>query len=128
MTEAEKIYKAIFKTEIPLAVNERFQKASDLSTAGYSQADVGNYHRVLSRISDLEALELAARLKNKFPLLVLKFKIMIYLAETLPENRKYYINTKGRRITGFAVMIYSGFRTMFKFIKGWILLKFLKNV
>jgi len=127
MDEAEKIFRATFKSQISLPLKERFNKASELFTITYSKEDIDAYNRALEKISDLEALELAARYRNKLPVLVLKFKLMVYLAETLPENLKFFINRKDRRLIGYILIAYSGLRSMVKFIKGMFLLKTLKN-
>ncbi|MBE0460732.1 MAG: hypothetical protein IBX60_03760 [Candidatus Aminicenantes bacterium] len=127
MDEAEKIFRSIFKSQISLPLRENFDRASKVFTAAYSKEDIDAYNRALEKISDLEALEFASRYRNRLPLLVLKFKLMVYLAETTPENLGFYVNRKDRRLIGYISIAYGGLRSMVKFIKGMFLLRILKN-
>ena len=128
MDEAEKIYKAVFKTQIPPPIKERFLRASKKLSAGFTQEEMDEYRYVMLKISDLEALELAARRKNRLPLLVSRFRLMVYLAETMPENRKFFLGLKSRRLIWPWCIKFSGLRTVIKLIKGSFLLRALKNV
>jgi hypothetical protein len=122
MDEPEKIYCAIFKSPIPLPIKERFQRASKDLSAGYTQEELAQHNRAISKVADLEALELVARHTKKLPLLVMKFNLMIYLAETLPENRNFYINRNNALCKGWAFLIFSGLRMIMKLSKGLFLL------
>jgi hypothetical protein len=51
---------------------------------------------------------------------------MIYLAETVPECRDYYINRFDTKTTGWIFLFMSGWRTVIKFIKGLFLVKAFK--
>ncbi|MCJ7679673.1 MAG: hypothetical protein MUP70_03010, partial [Candidatus Aminicenantes bacterium] len=73
-------------------------------------------------VRDLEALELAARWRGRLTPLVLRFRLMVRLAETWPENRDLFINSRRRRIVGWTAAVYGGLRTAFKLIKGLFLL------
>lgn len=126
MDEADKIYSAIFRSPIPLPLKERFQRASKDLSAGYTQKELTQHNRAISQVADLEALELAARHTKNLPVLVMKFNLMVYLAETLPENRDFYINRKDTRHKGWAFLIFSGLRMVIKLSKGLLLLVKLK--
>lgn len=127
MGEAERIYEAIFKAPIPLSIEGRFHKASQELSSGYSDEEKNEYRLALSRVSDLEALELAARRKNRLPMLVSQFKLMVYLAETLPENTKFYLNLKNRRLIWPFSFAFSGLRSAIKLTKGLFLLRASRN-
>jgi len=122
MDEAEQIYHSIFKDTIPLQLKKRFQEASKDLSAGYTQEEIVEYNRALQKTSDLEALELVVRHMNKLPLLVMKFHLMIYLAETIPGCRDFFINRSDTRFAGWIYLFLSGWRTIFKFLKGLFLL------
>ncbi len=126
MDEAEKIFYSIFKTPICPSLKERFQRASTNLSAGYTQEELEEYDRVVNAINDLEALELVARHAKKFPLLVVKVHLMIYLAETMPEYRSFYINRNDTPYKGWIFLFLSSMRTALKFLKGFLLLAKLK--
>jgi len=128
MSDAEKIYKALFKRDVPISIEERYQKAFEALAAGFPEARVEEYKAAVEGIHDLEALELAGRYRKKLPLLVHAFMVMVYLAETLPENQSDYINFKTRRFSGFLSMAYGCCRTVVKFMKGLFLLRKMNNV
>ncbi|MFW6131824.1 MAG: hypothetical protein ACOC5F_04415 [Candidatus Aminicenantaceae bacterium] len=125
MDEAEKIYKAIFKNEIPPLVKQRFLKASEELFSDYSKKNIEEYKRALSKISDLEALEFAARRKSRIPLLIIKFRLMVYMAETVPENSRFFINRKDKKFTGKLSVLWIGMKAVWKYIKGLFLLRML---
>jgi hypothetical protein len=119
--EARKIYAAIFIREIPLLVLDRFVIASKRLNQSVPQTEMDSYYRALKACNDLEALELAARYTRRFPLLGRKFRLMAYLAETLPENQPYFINERSSFLAGMTRSAAGTFRTVFKMMKGlWI--------
>ena len=101
-TEARKIYAAIFGREIPPLVLDRFVVASKRLNQSVPQAEMDSYYRAMSACDDLEALELAARYTRRFPLLSRKFRLMAYLAETLPENQAFFVNERSSFLAGMA--------------------------
>lgn len=127
MNCSEKIYYAIFKNKIPPILQKRFEIASDQLMSYFSPQEAANYLRAVNKISDLEALEIVARYTKKLPLLTLNFRLMIVLAETLPENRKFYINKKDNLIYGFLSILIGFLRTLIKVIIGIFLFRTLKN-
>lgn len=128
-SEAEKIYYALFREAIPNILKYRFVEASRMIIKRFSQREQSLYIDALERISDLEALELAARRKGQLPLLCMKFTMMVFLAETLPENQKIFINhEKDKPLLGTAAIATGLMRTGYKFVKGLLLLRALKNV
>lgn len=128
MTDAEKIYKAIFNRDIPPHIEEKFRTAFVSLAAGFPESAVEDYRVAVDGNRDLEALELAGRYRKKLPLLVFAFRIMVFIAETLPANQGTYINFKTRRFSGFLLMMGSCCRTAAKFLKGLFLLRKIKNV
>ncbi len=128
MEEAEKIYHSLFKEKIPLILNQRFQEATEKIIANNSNDYLSKSDSALGRIKDLEALEMAARFKRRLPSLSLKFRIMVFLAETLPQNQRIFVNAKDNSFKAWASLLFSGIRSVFKFFKGIYLLRNLKNV
>jgi hypothetical protein len=120
-TEGRRIYAAIFGREIPPLVLDRYVIVSKRLNQSVPQPEMDSYYRALMACDDLEALELAARYTRKYPLLSRKFRLMAYLAETLPENQAYFINERSSFIRGMARSAAGGFRTVYKMIKGlWL--------
>ena len=120
-TEGRKIYAAIFGGEIPSIVLDRFVLASKRLNRSVLQAEMDLYYRAMLACNDLEALELAARYTRRFPLLSRKFRLMAYLAETLPENQAFFVNERSSFIGGMARSAAGAFRTVYKMLKGlWL--------
>lgn len=126
MDEAEKIYYSLFKSPIPHLLKERFQRASNRLSSIYPQEKLAEHNLAINRVSDLEALELAARYTKNFPLLIMKFRLMIYLAETLSQCRDFYINKTDAKFKGWISLFLGGLRSIIKFLKGFFLLLKLK--
>lgn len=120
--EAQKIYRNIFNKDIPSNIQKHFYSLSKKIESQFSDDEIEKYNKCVSKIYDLEALEFASRRSGKLPVLTLKFKIMLYLAETVPENYSQYINEKDAFISGFFRLMVSVFRSIYKYIKGICLL------
>lgn len=116
--EAEKIYYAIFKKQIPAFIKNHFENISKTIDNNYSEKDVRKYHQYLVKVYDIESLELAARYFKRLPILTEKFKVMVYLAETLPENQSIFVNEDSKRFFAHVFLISSLLRTFYKFLKG----------
>ncbi len=120
--EAERIYAAIFGRPIPAIVAERFRLASERINHTVPAAELASYHRSLAACRDLEALEVAARYARRSTLLSRKFRLMAFLAETLPENQDLFVNTRSSLIAGLFLAVTGTLRTIFKLLKGlWLL-------
>lgn len=126
--EAEKIYRSIFYQRAPDIVRQRFIEASDRLNQKVSSHELERYYRVIQIIDDLEALELACRYTKKLPLLSLKFHLMIFLAETLPENQRFFINERTSFVKGLFFLVIGFLKTIYKVCKGFYLLVRLNHV
>lgn len=121
-SEAERIYEAIFRKNIPESIQKHFEVLSKGIEPLFTEKEIRKHNECILRVRDLESLELAARYFKKLPILTLKFKIILYLSETLPENYSKYINEKDKLLEGYLLLIASLFRTFYKFLKGIFLL------
>lgn len=119
----ERIYRSLFNKEIPIKVRDRFSIASGLLDKTFLREEIEEARQACAEITDLEALELAARYRNKLPYLVHQFQLMVRLAETIPESRHEFVNSKDRRLTGVFYVLLSGMRTFIKLVKGFFLLR-----
>ena len=117
-TEGRKIYAAIFGREIPPIVLERFVVASKQLNALTAQPELDCCTAAILACPDLEALELAARTTRRLPLLSRKFRLMAYLAETLPENQPFFINRRSSFLRGALSVAWAVLHTAWKMPAG----------
>ena len=121
--EADRIYRAIFRKPIPSKVRDRYCRAVERVLSDFSPEENRAFAEVLRRVSDLEALELAARKRNQMPLLTARFRLMVHLAESLPANQRVFINSSNRRMSGYVSLAFGMVRTLYKNLKGRYLLR-----
>jgi len=119
ISEADRIYETIFDRKAPKPIKKYFEAISEKIEARFSVDEV---IECIQKIHDLEALELAARYTKKIPVLTEKFKIMVYLAETLPENYSVFINERPKYFFAYVSLISSLFRSCYKIVKGFIIM------
>ena len=126
--EAEKIYYTLFHEKIPEILKCRFAMASRLLTHQFSEQEQSLYDEVISKISDLEALEFAVRRKRKLQLLSMKISLMVFLAESLPENQAKFVNQEKDQFLNGLIAIFIGVvNTCYKFFKGLYFLRRLQT-
>jgi hypothetical protein len=116
--EAQRIYSAIFNQPAPPLVVERFAAASEHLEAGISPAELRAYRAAVDSPVDLEALELAARWTGRLPLLTRKFRLMAFLAETLPGNQVFFISHRDNFPAAFVRIAALTLRTAWLMTKG----------
>lgn len=121
--ESERIYHTLFDRHIPPIVAERFAEGSVRIEAHVSPAELAQYRAAVASDLDLEALELAARTTRRLPLLTRKFRLMAYLAETMPENQGLFINHRDNRPVAFISIAFMTLRTVWLMAKGLTLLR-----
>ncbi len=121
-TEARAIYRSLFGRAIPPILVQRFLPVVERLNAGASPAELAQYYDAIETGADLEALELAGRLTGRLPLLTRKVQAMVALAETLPENQRFYVNQRSSFLTGMASMAWAAAHTARQAAKGlWLL-------
>lgn len=121
-TEAHAIYRALFDHDIPPILLQRYLPVIERLNATASPAELARYYRAIESGADLEALELAGRLTGRLPLLTRKMQAMVALAETLPENQRFYINQRSSFVAGMASMAWAAAHTARRAAMGlWLL-------
>ena len=85
--EGRRIHRALFRHEIPSILLEHYLIAAERMDVALGVEELDAYYRAVETQDDLEALEFAARLTGRLPLLRRKFQAMVYLAETLPDHQ-----------------------------------------
>ncbi len=125
--EAQRLYYALFKKPAPELTRLRFIAASQSVFASVHPQEKAIYETALKNVSDLEALEIAARRTKRLPLLSAKMALIIYLAETLPDHQHYFVNERTSFLSGLCAIIKGAMKTGLKFVKGLYLLRTFKN-
>lgn len=116
--EADRIYRALFDSDAPQVIRHRFAQPSAVLNARSVSRDVQRYYHAVEHVRDLEALEVAARVTGRLPLICEKFRVMVYLAETLPENQSHFVNEHDSRWLGLWSILRGGVRTGWKLARG----------
>lgn len=120
--EARRIYAVLFARPCPDCLLARYEQAVIGMNGRLDEADIQRQQAVMDRVGDWEALEMAARWCGKLPILCDRFRVMVYLAETLPENYAAFISGRTRRIRAWLALVVAGLRSVWKMLKGLILL------
>ena len=120
--EADKIYSALFKREMPAILRKRFDDASQFLYESLDQNEIDDYFALISRCKDIEAAEYAARFFGGNTLLSKKIKLMVWLTSTMPEHFDCFVNTSDRKIYGKASLFIAGFYSAYKLLIGSIIL------
>jgi hypothetical protein len=119
--EADKIYQAIFHCPAPAALLERYVPAAQRLEQQASPDELAAQQQAVETTRDLEALEYASRFARRMPLLNYKFRLVVYLAETLPENQAFFIKDKPGLLPALFELAWAGVKSAFKLAKGYLL-------
>ena len=114
------IYRALLGKDPAAVLVERYAEAN---LRKFGEEKSMELRRLVERGVDIEALEFAWRLRDPLNLLTGKVHVMIYLAEARPENFPLFFNTRKRRLIACMVIPWHFLRSVYKGIKGIILLK-----
>jgi hypothetical protein len=120
--EARALHRAIFGAEIPDELARRYVEAHAFCIKDASAADRDWMRRAVAARADLEALEIALRVRSPRHVLVRKARILVYLAESLPQYYDRFVNDRPRRAAGWCVLAGAALRTGYKLAKGRLLL------
>ncbi len=121
--EGRRIYRALFRRDIPSILLERYLIAAERMDAELGAQELDAYYRAVEAQDDLEALEFAARLTGRLPLLRRKFQAMVYLAETLPDHQVFFVNRRSNWLGGIVTLASSAFESVVQGIKGLLALR-----
>lgn len=121
--ELDLLYRSLFGKPAPEALARRFAPVSQQIDQQVDPHELAAYRRALETCTDLEALEYAARLSGRLPLLSRKLRACVALAETLPENQAAYIARRASRAAALRELAAAGVASAFKAAKGFWLLR-----
>ncbi len=119
--EADRIYGVLFGRPAPDVIRQRFAEPSRRLDEVFGPEATERYRHALATVGDLEALEVACRYRNRLPLLPLKFRAMLYLAETLPENQGRFVKERPGLPGVLWALAWGAIRTAWKLAKGLVL-------
>ena len=125
--EANRIYKTLFKKDIPDILIHRYEEAQSILHQSFSEEDIHKCNLLIDRVNDLEALEYVSRIFNANKLLSRKFELMIWLTSTLPEHYQEYVNEKDQTLFGKGILFLFSLHTVCKFFKGLVYFIRLRN-
>jgi hypothetical protein len=120
--EGERLYHAVFGAAPPRVVVERFIAAAAILESSAPPEERARYHAVLARVGDVEAIELAARYRRRLPLLSDHMRLLVYLAESVSDTQHHFVKRRASRAAAYAAVATGALRTMYKMIKGALLL------
>ncbi len=116
--------KLIFGVEPGPELAESYIKANTIIFCGASVDQIQKFMiAALERKYDLEAIEVALRLKTKSNFLTQKIQILFYLMETRPEYFSLFVNKKGSMPVAYILLSIQTLRSLFMLIKGVLLLR-----
>lgn len=118
--EARALYGLLLKREPDSGLIGRYIKANQVLFVPEAMPD---FSELVKCGVDLEALEFAWRLKNNKNPLTSKLHIMIYLAEARPENFNVFFNSRDRRLKALLILGWHFARSLYKGLKGMVLLR-----
>jgi len=118
------LYKKIFGEFPPQIIIKEYIKANNLLLSEQERLKI---KEIILKKADIEAIEIASRIKFKNNLLTKKIHILMYLAETIPQNFETFISIKNRRVFSVIDLTYNFVRSIYKYVKGMILLKRYEN-
>lgn len=124
MNEAQRIFVAVFGGAIPEHLEEQFTSVPKHVLLNITDEMQLRYDSIIAEVRDLEALELASRIRRQNLLLTAKFRLMVHLAECHPECRAHFVNRRKRALPLIlSLLLAHSARHAYKFIKGTYLLR-----
>ena len=121
--EAARLFSAVFQRQPTPTIVERFRAVSPKLDETVDDAERQRYRRAIDRVRDLEALEFAARLSGRLPLLCVKFRVMAYISETVPENQHFFVSRRPNGLRALWTIAWGALRSLYKLVKGMFLLR-----
>ncbi|HEX7578546.1 MAG TPA: hypothetical protein VF580_00970 [Thermoanaerobaculia bacterium] len=114
--ELDAFHRILFDAPAPEPLLLRYLEAYSRFSALESTAPLVD--RLIASHSDLEAIELAARLRDPDNPLTRRLKVLSYLAEARREYAAHFYAPPPGRLRGFVLLCVAAMRTAFKFSIG----------
>jgi hypothetical protein len=120
--ECALLCRGIFGLEPPPGCVDAYRRAHAVVFSA-APAEAARFTEAVRRGWDLEALELALRLRDKDNALTKKVNILFYLMETRPEGFPLFVNTDRAPLRAWMRLTAETLRSAYKLLKGWVLLR-----
>jgi hypothetical protein len=119
--ECALLCRQIFGIAPPEGCVEAYQKANErvFEAVPAEARAAAQIAEAVRRGWDLEAMELAQRLRDKAGPLTKKVNILFYLVEARPQSFPHFVNVQATPWRGWARLIGETLRSVYKLLKGW---------
>jgi hypothetical protein len=119
--------RSVFGVEAPPGIPELYARAhrallGDAHAAAQAPLAEAVRHAVSARL-DVEALELALRLRRRSNLLTQKLHLLSYLLETHKDASSRFVNQSRYRVGAWLVLLFHGVRGIVKYGRGRLLMR-----
>ena len=121
--EAEVFHQAIFGRPVPQDIREAFVSANQLLLKDSSKVTPVKIDLILERSLDVEAIEFALRRRDPQNLLTKKLLILCYLAEARSAYFSTFVNEERQPVRAFLKLSLATFRSVYKLLKGHLLIR-----
>jgi hypothetical protein len=116
--EAEYLHRILFGSAAPEEIRRQYTAALSV----HPLANPVPIERLIAAGADLEAIELALRKTNPANALTTCFRVLCYLAEARPEYFTRFVAERRHFAGGAVALAFHAARTLYKSIKGGLLL------
>ncbi len=120
--EADYLCSFLFGRRATSNMKVRYVNAHTVLSELNRQDSGGLMRTIVDQGLDLEAVEFA--LRRKEPVIGWKVHLLVYLAECEPDNLHSFVNTRRTPPTAvLTCLVGEGFRSIWKYFKGWLLVR-----
>jgi hypothetical protein len=92
--DALRLYRAVFGDDPSPVWVQRFVESSALLHGAATAQERTAYRNALDAVTDLEALEVAARYRRKLRLLSDSLRLAVYIAESEPHTQHFFVKRR----------------------------------
>ena len=121
--EAEVFHQVIFGRPAPQDIREAFVSANKLLLTNVSNMTPVRIDVILQRSLDVEAIEFALRRRDPQNLLTKKLLILCYLTEPRSAYFSAFVNEEHQPVKAFIKLSFATFRSVYKLLKGHLLIR-----
>ncbi len=116
--EAAALHRVLFGHPISPELAQQYAGACRRLLAQDSATQQVSVPALIAKSVDLEAVELALRLRNPDNTLTKRFHILMFLAESRSSHFQHYVSKRGGFWRALLSLSFASFRSLYKFLKG----------
>jgi len=121
--EGRYLHRALFGSEAPEEVVERYVRAHDVLPAACAEGARNILDRIVSNRLDPEAIEYVLRLRKRNPVLTQKLQVLFYLVEVRSAYYARFVNERPGTVRALCGMFAGLLFSAGKFVKGSYLVR-----